>query len=220
MATALDHDDLSAAFWELTEDQITVLRPRGEVRPIEAGQRLFQQGDPTCDFYVVLEGEVELIEPGLDTPRVLGVRREREIVGELNLLNDEVAYLSAVVSKPGTVLAIPADELRALVTEDPGFSDFLLRAFLLLRSHLVGLGAGLKIVGSGYSPDSRRLREFASRNRLPHGWIDVEEDPHAETLLRQFHLRPDETPVVIWKGTQILRNPSNADLARPARHRR
>src|SRR5689334_1966998 len=86
MATDIDHDDLSAAFWELTEDQITVLRPRGEVRPIAAGQRLFQQGDPTCDFYVVLKGEVELIEPGIDTPRVLGVRRAREIVGELNLL--------------------------------------------------------------------------------------------------------------------------------------
>jgi len=111
------------------------------------------------------------------------------------------------------VLAIPADELRNLVTEDPGFSDFLLRAFLLLRSHLVGLGAGLKIVGSGYSADSHRLREFASRNRLPHGWIDVEVDPNAEALLRQFRLQPEETPVVIWKGTQILRNPSNADLA-------
>ncbi len=50
MVTDLDHDDLSAAFWELTDDQITVLRPRGEVRPIEAGQRLFQQGDLACDF--------------------------------------------------------------------------------------------------------------------------------------------------------------------------
>jgi thioredoxin reductase (NADPH) len=213
MATDIDHDNLSAAFWELTDDQIAVLRPRGEVRPTEAGQVLFQQGDPTCDFFVVLEGEVELIEPGLGTPRLIGTRRAREIVGELSLLIDEVTYLTAVVEKSGSVLAISANELRAIVTEDPGFSDFLLRAFLLLRSHLVGLGAGLQIVGSGYSPDTRRLREFAARNRLPHGWIDVEADPQAEALLRQFQLRPDETPVVIWKGTQILRNPSNAELA-------
>src|SRR5262245_50908746 len=106
MATDIDHDDLSAAFWELTEDQITVLRPRGEVGPIAAGHGLFEQGGPKCDFDVVLEGEVGLIEPGIDTPRVLGVRREREIVGELNLLTDEVAFLSAVVAKPGSVLAI------------------------------------------------------------------------------------------------------------------
>ncbi|HLL50415.1 MAG TPA: FAD-dependent oxidoreductase, partial [Thermomicrobiales bacterium] len=96
---------------------------------------------------------------------------------------------------------------------DPGFSDFLLRAFLLLRSHLVKLGAGLKIIGSHYSPDTRRLREFASRSRLPHDWIDVENDPIAESILRQFQIRPDETPVVVWKGTEIVRNPSNAELA-------
>jgi len=29
-----------------------------------------------------------------------------------------------------------------------------------------------------------RLREFAARNRLPHRWIDVEDDPAAEPMLR------------------------------------
>jgi thioredoxin reductase (NADPH) len=196
----------------LTEDQIDLLRERGAVRQTTAGEALFRQGDPSCDFFVVLEGEVALVEPGLDGERAIGVRGPREIVGELSLLNEEVAYLSAVVQKPGSVLVITADELRSIVTDDPGFSDFLLRAFLLLRSHLVRLGAGVKIVGSCFSPDVRRLREFAARNRLPHDWIDVESDPVAEDLLRQFRIRPEETPVVIWTG-QILRNPSNADLA-------
>ena len=214
MATDGEHDSSSEAFWTLTDEQIDVLRSHGQVRQTQDGEVLFQQGEPTCDFYVVLEGEVELIEPTLVTPRVIGVRQPREIVGELNLFTEEVTYLSAVVRKGGSVLAIPADDLRTLVTDDPGFSDFLLRAFLLLRSHLVELGAGLKIVGSRFSPDTRRLREFASRSRLPHDWIDVEEDPIAESLLRQFNIRPEETPVVIWKGTEILRNPTNADLAR------
>jgi thioredoxin reductase (NADPH) len=214
MATDAERDASSEAFWTLTDEQIDVLRAHGEVRPTHDGEVLFHQGELTCDFYVVLEGEVELIEPTLVTPRVIGVRTPREIVGELNLLTEEVTYLSAVVRKGGSVLAIPAEDLRTIVTDDPGFSDFLLRAFLLLRSHLVELGAGLKIVGSHFSPDTRRLRQFAARSRLPHDWIDVENDPIAESLLRQFHVRPEETPVVIWKGAEILRNPSNADLAR------
>ena len=214
MATDGEHDSSSEAFWTLTVEQIDVLRSHGQVQQTQDGEVLFQQGELTCDFYVVLEGEVELIEPTLVTPRVIGVRRPREIVGELNLLTEEVTYLSAVVRKGGSVLAIPADDLRTIVMDDPGFSDFLLRAFLLLRSHLVELGAGLKIVGSHFSPDTRRLRQFAARSRLPHDWIDVEKDPIAESLLRQFNIRPEETPVVIWKGTEILRNPSNADLAR------
>ena len=158
MATDGEHDSSSEAFWTLTDEQIDVLRPHGQVQQTQDGEVLFQQGELTCDFYVVLEGEVELIEPTLVTPRVIGVRKPREIVGELNLLTEEVTYLSAVVRKGGSVLAIPADDLRTIVTDDPGFSDFLLRAFLLLRSHLVELGAGLKIVGSHFSPDTRRLR--------------------------------------------------------------
>jgi thioredoxin reductase (NADPH) len=214
MATDGEHDSSSEAFWTLTDGQIDVLRAHGEVRQTQDGDVLFEQGELTCDFFVVLEGEVELIEPTLVTPRVIGLRTPREIVGELNLLTEEVTYLSAVVRKGGSVLAIPADDLRTIVMDDPGFSDFLLRAFLLLRSLLVELGAGLKIIGSHYSPDTRRLRQFAARSRLPHDWIDVERDPIAESLLRQFNVRPEETPVVIWKGAEILRNPSNADLAR------
>jgi thioredoxin reductase (NADPH) len=213
MSNELDYNDLNAAFWELTDDQIAVLHPHGQIKPTQVDQFLFRQGDETCDFFVVLEGEVELVEPRGDTHHSIGVRRPREIIGELNLLTDEAAYLSAIVRQPGRVLAITAADLRALVTEDPGFSDFLLRAFLLLRAHLMRSGAGLKIIGSHFSPDARRLREFAARNRVPHDWIDVEEDPAAEALLQQFHLRPDETPVVIWRGKEVLRNPSNAALA-------
>ena len=68
------------------------------------------------------------------------------------------------------------ERLRELVTQDPALGDLILRAFLLRRSLLIGLGVGLRIVGSRFSPDTRRLREFAARNRLPHRWIDLEED--------------------------------------------
>jgi thioredoxin reductase (NADPH) len=47
---------------KLREDQIEVLRRYGETRSTEAGQVLFRAGDPSCDFIVVLEGEVEVID--------------------------------------------------------------------------------------------------------------------------------------------------------------
>ena len=79
---------------------------------------------------------------------------------------------------------------------------------------LIGLGAGFRIIGSRYSPDTRRLREFAARNRLPHRWIDLEKDTDAEALLRELGVSPEETPVVIWRGHEVLRNPSNVELAK------
>ena len=90
--------------------------------------------------------------------------------------------------------------------------DLILRACLVRRSLLISLGVGLRIVGSRYSPDVRRLRDFAPRNRLPYRWLDLEADPAAEALLGQLGVDPADTPVVI-AASRLLRNPSTAELA-------
>ena len=77
----------------------------------------------------------------------------------------------------------------------------------------MGIGAGFRIIGSRFSPDARRLRDFASRNRLSYKWIDLEQDREAETILQRLNISPEQTPVVIWKGRNVLYNPSNAELA-------
>ena len=95
------------------------------------------------------------------------------------------------------MLHVPADRVRELRSDDPALGDLLLRAFLQRRSILIGLGAGLRILGSCYSPDTRRLLEFVARNRLPHRWLDLEEDPAAEALLDRLGIAPEETPIVL-----------------------
>ena len=108
---------------------------------------------------------------------------------------------------------MPVDRLRELVSNDTALGDLILRAYLIRRSVLIGLGTGFRIIGSRYSPDTKRLREFAARNRLPHRFIDLEQDPEAEALLRDLGVSPDETPVVIWHDRKIMRNPRNVELA-------
>jgi thioredoxin reductase (NADPH) len=97
---------------------------------------------------------------------------------------------------------------------DPAIGDLILRAYLLRSSILIQTGVGLRLIGSRYSPNARPLREFVARNRIPHTWTELERDPEAEELLRQLGVAPEETPVVIWHGTQVLRNPSVEELAR------
>ena len=48
----------------------------------------------------------------------------------------------------------PGEVLVALVTQDTVLGDIVLRAYLLRREMLIGLGAGFQIVGSRYSPNS------------------------------------------------------------------
>jgi thioredoxin reductase (NADPH) len=202
--------DRDGAFPRLSQDQIERLSAHGDRRPTEADEVLFRAGDVDYDFFVVLEGKVATESDD----GVIAVHGPGRFLGELSLLTGQAAFFTAIVRAPGEVLVVPVALLRALVGADPGLGDVILRAYLLRREMLIGLGAGLKVVGSRFSPATRRLREFAARNRLPHRWIDLENDSDAEALLRSLGIAPDETPVVIWAGDRVLRNPSTEELAR------
>ena len=135
-------------------------------------------------------------------------------LGEMSMLTGQRLYLTGVVREAGEVIQVPIDELRKLVAEDKTLSDIFLGAFMARRSILIDVGTGLKLIGSRFSPDTRRLREYLARNRMPHQWIDLEEDENAEALLHQLGVDPADTPVVIPAGGEILNNPANDDVGR------
>ncbi|MEA2418533.1 MAG: thioredoxin reductase, partial [Thermoleophilaceae bacterium] len=205
--------DYQGAYPRLTDEQLQKLTAGGSRRPTESGDVLFREGDPSCDFFVILDGMVAVVDGYPDEERVLGVHGPRRFLGELNMLTFQPVFVTAVVKDPGEVLVVPAETLRELVRTDSAFGDFILRTYLIRRQLLMGLGTGLRIIGSRFSKDTRRLREFAARNRLPHRFIDLEEHRVADSLLTELGVAPEETPIVIWRG-QVLRNPGNAELAR------
>jgi thioredoxin reductase (NADPH) len=205
----------STASPTLREDQIEVLTRYGERRTTDAGQVLSRPGDASYDFVVVLEGALEVVDDFAGEARVIVTQRAGGFVGELNMLTGQARYVSVVVREGGKVLAIPPERLKEVVTEEPNLSDIILKALLARRSwEMRNGGTGLRLVGSRRSKDAARLREFAARNRVPHFWIELEEDPNAEALLGSFGAKPSETPVAIWQGKDVLKNPTNAELAR------
>ena len=152
----------------LREEQIEVLRSYGQTRDTEAGQVLFRAGDSSNDFFVILEGEVEVIDDFAGEVRTVGVFGAGTFLGDLHMLTGQGVPLSAVVSVGGEVLAIPRERLKEVVTEEVDLSNVLIDTFLARRSFLMRIGVGLRIIGSRHSEDATRLREFAARNRLPH----------------------------------------------------
>jgi len=78
---------------------------------------------------------------------------------------------------------------------------------------MVKEGLGLRIIGSRHSGDATRLREFATRNRVPHVWMGLEDNPRAEGLLERLGATPSETPVTVWQGEDVLKNPTNQQFA-------
>jgi thioredoxin reductase (NADPH) len=210
---AEDPFDTDAAFPRLGEEVLAVLEDAGERRPLVAGEILFRAGDPSSNFYVVLRGGVAIID-GFGSPaeRVIGVHRELRFVGELNLVTGQPALLTAVVQEPGEAIVLSRDELQAVVSANQQLGDVIVNAFIARRGLLIGLGTGLRLIGSHLAPESRRLREFLTRNRIPHRFLDLETDAQADLLLRWLSIPPRETPLLLG-GSLVLRNPSNSEVA-------
>src|SRR5829696_3936238 len=146
--------DDPTAFPELTDDQLDRVRRFGTERGTAVGQLLFKPGDESYDFFVMLEGRVEIrVETGGDET-VVASHGPRRFLGELSMLTDQRVYLAAVVVEPGRVLVVPRSELRRLFAAEPDLSDLILRAFILRRQILQG-GEGarsLQLIGSRFSP--------------------------------------------------------------------
>ncbi len=206
--------DRRGAFPTLGAAELEILRARGTERDVAAGDVLYREGDATYPFIVLLEGRVEVFAAfGTDDERTIATHEPGGFLGELNLLTGQGVFVTGVATEPSRVLELEVSELRSVLAEEPTLSELILRAFLLRRSLLQGEGVGLRLVGSRYSTDTRRLLEFMARNRLPFTWLDLETETATETLLRETGIKPSETPVVIWQGTTMLRNPTNGELA-------
>ncbi|HEX3561839.1 MAG TPA: FAD-dependent oxidoreductase [Solirubrobacterales bacterium] len=204
--------DRDGAFPRLDEDQLARFRGLGRRRAVVPGDVLFAEGDESSDFFVIESGVVAIVQGYGRENRVIAVHGRHRFTGELSTLTGQRLYLSGVVSDAGEVIQVPVEKLREIVAEDETLSDIILGAFMARRSILIDAETGIKLIGSRFSPDSRRLREFLARNRMPHQWIDLEEDEHAEALLAGLAVEPDETPVVIASGGEVLRNPTNQEL--------
>ncbi len=207
--------DQDIAFPRLDEARIDALRPRGRVRHVEPGEVLWSEGERGFGFFVVLRGEMEIIDSTGDEPRQVAVHHPGEFSGDVDMLTGRASLVTARMLTAGEVLELDSDGLRRVIGELPEISEVLLRAFLMRRRLLLGEGyRGIQIIGSRFSPEAHHLREFCSRNDIAYTWIDVEQDPHAEELLCQFHVGVDQTPVVIGRGGELLTSPSVAELAR------
>jgi thioredoxin reductase (NADPH) len=180
---------------------------------VGAGEVLFADGDLTYDLFVVLAGEVRIVERrGQPGEAVIASYGRSQFLGEIGLLTGQRAYLSAVASTAGRVLRVPVEHVRVVMAQEPGLSELILRTFLLRHSILTGRGSGLTLIGSRFDAGTRRLLEVLARNRLVSRWLELEGSPEAEAMLRELAVPVADLPIVVVPGGPLLRNPSSRDL--------
>ena len=193
-----------AAFPTLSDDDLATLRRFGRVESVERGRVLQREGDVPRDFHALVSGSIDVLVRIDGQEQVLRRHEPGDFLGELSLLTGQRSYVEARMAVAGELIVVPQEAFRRLIATEPELSDTLLRAFVARRSAMNSMPAApLRILGSTFSPESLRLREFAVRNRIFHQWIDVETAPEGPDLMRLHAIDPSDLPVVL-AGEEVL----------------
>jgi thioredoxin reductase (NADPH) len=212
-----EHTLQSVAFPTLDDAQISQLAGCTHAAPklFRDGQVLFAVGQRNMNFFVVKSGEIEILDRSGDEPKTVTIHRQGEFTGDISHLTGLPAVVSAVARGDCQVYEITGDALRNALNQCPDISDIILQAFIARRQLLRDSPnfTGLRVIGSRYSPDTFRVRDFLAKNRILFTWVDIETDPNVDQVLKQFGVTESDTPVVACPKMLLLRNPSNRQLA-------
>lgn len=203
-------------FPTLSPEEIGRVRRFGERRTYAPGDALARVGDIAPGLMIILSGHVDVFERDENRGRELIVRHvPGAFMGELAQLGGQPSLVDAIAAEPVEVVVVPPARLRALLVGDAELGERIMRALILRRMGLLETGTGGPIiVGSADNADVLRLENFLARNGHPHRRLDPRTDSCAQVLVDKFEVAPDELPIVVCPGGQMLRNPSEMELAR------
>jgi len=194
-----EHCLQAAAFPTFDEAQMAALRrcAAASLEQYRAGQALFEVGDRDFKFFVVKSGEVEILDPSGESPRTIAVHRPGQFTGDVAHLTGSPSVVSAVARADCEVYGISPAGLRDVLNNCPELGDVILQAFIARRQLLRESGnfTGVRVIGSRYSRDTFRIRDFLARNLVLFTWLDLESDPEVDRLLRRFGISESDTPL-------------------------
>jgi thioredoxin reductase (NADPH) len=202
-------------FPTLTDAQVARIAVHGRRRRVRAGEVLVDVADRPIPFFVVIDGELQVVRPlPDDREEVVVTHAPGQFTGESNMITGRRALVRVRATTDGEVLQLAREELQSVIQTDPELSAILMRAFILRRTRLIeGHIGDVVVLGSTHSAGTLRVREFLTRNGHPHQYLDLDRDPQAQELLEQFHVSVDDVPVLICRGTAVLKNPNNKQIA-------
>lgn len=206
--------DQERLFPTLTQTQLERISSHGQRRQIPLGETIFEVGDQGLKFFVVVSGRIDLLRQGSDGEILFASQGPGTFTGEMSILAGRRGLATLRAAEPAEVVELGRAELLALVQTDPELSEILMRTFLLRRLELIARGIGdVVVIGSTRSLGTLRVKEFLTRNNNPYVYMDLERDEGVQDLLDHFHVSVTDVPILICRGTAVLRNPTNQEIA-------
>jgi len=203
-------------FPHLDDHDIARLRRFGEVRIFPDGTPIMKAGEVAAGLAFVLKGKIDVRQGGAASRRQSIVEHgPGSFLGELAQLSGRPALVDATAVGEVEAIVVPPNRLRDVLVQEAELGERIMRALILRRVGLLEAGqTGPILIGPFGSSDMLRLENFLTRNGHPHRSLDSATDPCALTLQKQFTIQPEHLPIVLCPGGEILRNPSESELAR------
>jgi thioredoxin reductase (NADPH) len=206
---------LDLAFPSLSLEMIARLHAYGTEQTLVNDELMFSRGQRGADFFVVIEGRVEIYDLTGDGERkVVVYLTARQFTGEQDLLNGRQTLVNGRSAGDCRVLRIKRAELQRMMKTESDIADLIMQACIWQRLRILKNGSGGMIfIGGAHCAATIRLQRFLIRNSYPHRLLDHEVDTETASLLKMFEVRLDQLPVAILPNHHVLRNPSTALLA-------
>ena len=204
------------AFPQVTAAQLERLEPHGHRRTLVPGEVVGEPGQPVTKIFVVVSGQLDAFAQdavhGSKDPAISFTAGM--FTGERSIMAGG-RFLGRIAAMASTeVLEIERDELLKVMAADTELSDLFLRAFILRRLQLIDRAQGdVVILGSNHCSGLLHILEFLTRNGHPYRMVDLDTDAASQELLDRFHLTAADVPVVICRGSVVLKNPTVEQLA-------
>ncbi|WP_299653435.1 FAD-dependent oxidoreductase [uncultured Jannaschia sp.] len=204
------------AFPTLTADEIMRLARFGATQTFGAGEALYRAGETGHGLVILQRGSVTISHADPSGVRTqIASQTVGTFLGEIAQISGRPSLVDATADDDVQALVIAPDRLRALLIAEAEIGERIMRALILRRVNLLRSSIGGPII-LGTAGDGRilRLEGFLARNGHPHQRLDPADDSGAAALIERFELCEGELPIVICPGGQILRNPTETELAR------
>src|SRR5690606_18981553 len=139
-----------------------------------------ERGDRGVDFFLLVEGAIEIYEPTASGTAVVATLTERQFTGELDLFNGRENLVGGRMARLGQVVRIRRAQFRKLLAAEPDIAELVLRPFILRRVGFIEhRQAAALVVGPPRSADALRIQRFLSRNGYPVRIADPASDREA-----------------------------------------
>ena len=188
----------------------------GPEQSFAAGDTIFSIGEEGAPAWLVLSGAMDVTRrDGLSHEAPVTSHRAGQFSGEVNQLAGRPSIARGRAGAEGcTALPYDAAHLRALMVGSAEVGEIVMRALILRRVGLIEEGgSGTILIGVPGSREIIRLQGFLTRSGFPNMVLDAATDDEGHALVERLGVLPSELPLVVCPDGNMLRRPSDAELA-------